>query len=105
MLIEPASKVSVPLVDVTLTRSSVPERVFAPVTANMKVPACEKEPVSAQMFEPSKLIVKAPYLKRAAEPSPVASNPLVDATEVELAPIQPPVPLYPVVSTPLDVPS
>lgn len=89
MLIEPASKVSVPLTVVMTTRSSVPESVTAPIGKCVRTsPIFANMPVQVQILDPNNAKVAEPY-KEADEvliepmSNPAVATLLFAAAEVE----------------------
>ena len=106
MLIEPASKVSVPLTVVMRMRSKVPERVFEPV-ANVLVPELPPSIADEDTHKPVALFSNAsvaiPRYVYAAFPSPINNKPVV----LELFNVfaSQPALTYPVICTPPEVPS
>ncbi len=79
MLIEPASKVSVPLTVVIRTRSSVSERVFAPPEQVVLLPFILTTPLIDQIFEPIKQSETLPDELFAAPISDDTRNPALKA--------------------------
>ena len=66
MLTEPRSKVSVPLTDVIRTLSNVPDKVTPPFVIFDAVEDAAKLPFATQLLDPSKEMVKKPYIACAA---------------------------------------
>ena len=79
MLMEPASKVSVPLTVVMRTRSSVSERVFAPPEQVVLLPFILTTPLIDQIFEPIKQSETLPDELFAAPISDDTRNPALKA--------------------------
>lgn len=105
MLIEPASKVSVPFGVVILTLSNVADNVFVPAVKGIAADGLEKTPDATQIFEETLVITICPENKAACgelnvvTPKPVVYEFDAGAAGLELKEE------YPVVSTPPESPS
>ena len=97
MLIEPASKVSVPLVDVILTLSNTPARVTFPDDGEVRFD-CDNTPLATQIFPDTLSKVIAPEFINAAPPAKDI-NPVVDVATAGVADAPVVVETYPVVCT------
>lgn len=75
MLIEPASKASVPLVVVRRTRSRVPDSVTSPPTYDTEAVPFLNDPDATQTFDPRLVSMTAPDVVEPEDPAPPIANP------------------------------
>ena len=97
MLMEPASKVSVPLTVVMRTRSRVPERAFVPALT-APVPEFASDPAAVHVFPEMFVNTTAPCRVSAAEAPLKLMKPVVEpalAVPVRLAATYPEVSIEP----------